>query len=82
MKEDDGDLIMLCADCHAAFHEQKKYAEVLAQSYVIVRTAHNYRNAKRKDQHYESLKRELQGMGLLPDDYERRISELAKAMEI
>lgn len=73
---------MLCADCHAAFHEQKKYAEVLAQSYVIVRTAQTYKKAKRKDQHYESLKRELQSMSLQPDDYERRIRELTDAMEI
>lgn len=80
--EPDGDLVMLCYDCHAEFHEQKRYAEVVAQSYVIVKTAHNYRNAKRKDQHYESLKGELQRLNLNPDDYERRIFELAKAMGI
>lgn len=80
--EQDGDLVMLCADCHAAFHRQKEYAEILAQSYVIVRTAPTYKNAKRKDQHYESLKGELQRLNLNPDDYERRIFELAKAMGI
>lgn len=80
--EPDGDLVMLCYDCHAEFHEQKRYAEVVAQSYVIVKTAHNYRQAKRKDQHYESLKSELQRLNLKPEDYERRIFELAKAMEI
>lgn len=80
--EEDGDLVMLCRECHEEYHRQHKYAQALAQSFVIVKTAHNYKRAKCKDQHYESLKRELQNLNLRPDDYERRIFELAKAMEI
>lgn len=77
------DLVMLCRDCHVKVTEESIYIRgPLANSFEIVKTAHHYKNARRKHQHYESLKAKLQTLGLMPDDYQRRIHELSNAMEI
>lgn len=81
--EDAADLIAVCVPCHERITEDMKYwRNQLAPSFVVVRGASFYKNATRKDAHYESLKRELVKLELKPDDYERRITELAKAMEV
>lgn len=81
--ETEGDLVMLCHECHVKITEEARYIRgPLADSFEVVKTAHHYKNACRKHQHYESLKAKLQAIGLMPNDYERRIRELTDAMEI
>lgn len=80
--ESDDELIAICRDCHSKVTERIGYTGRVAESYKIVNEGKLYSTAHRKSAHYEALKRRLSELDLTPEDYQRRVTELARAINL
>ena len=80
--ESDDELMAVCRDCHTEITQRINYTKNVAESYKIVNEGKLYRAATRKNAHYEALKRRLLDIDLTPEDYSRRLTEMARVMEL